>query len=266
MPAKAGIRRGLCGFKLWVSAPAETSGSKHLVSIKPNPAAPTWTFAAFREGVLATLAVMPGLFAFGMAFGTVAARKGFTLLEAEFMSAVVFAGVAQIIVVDSWPQQFTLATVLAAATATFVICSRFLLISASMRPLLGRMPATQVYPFLHFLVEPPWVLGLRYQRNGGNDPGFIIGSALTCWVVWVISTAPGYWLGSAVDPHRFGLDMVMPAFFTAMLVSLWQGPRRSIGWAVAGVVAVAADMAFGGFWYVILGALAGSIVGGLVDE
>lgn len=232
----------------------------------PHTPAPFWTFAAFREGVIATLPLMPGLFAFGVAFGTVAARKGFTLFEAVTMSAVVFAGTAQIIVVESWPQQFTVATIFAATAATFVICSRFLLIGASMRPLLSKLPTSQVYPFLHFLVEPPWVLALRYQRNGGNDPGFVIGSAATCWVIWVISTAPGYWLGSAVDPYRFGLDMVMPAFFTAMLVSLWQGPRRSIGWIVAGVVAVAADVVLGGFWYVILGALAGSIAGGLADE
>ncbi|HZD89283.1 MAG TPA: AzlC family ABC transporter permease [Pseudolabrys sp.] len=225
-----------------------------------------WTFAAFREGVMATLPLMPGLFGFGMAFGTVAARKGFTLAEAETMSAVVFAGVAQIIVVSSWPHELTLAAILAAGAVTFMICSRFILIGASMRPLLGKLPPAQVYPLLHFLVEPPWVLALRYQREGGGDPGFVIGSAATCWLVWVASTAPGYWLGAAADPYRFGLDMVMPAFFTAMLVSLWQGPRRSIAWIVAGVVAVAAKMLLGGFWYVIFGALAGSVVGGLTDE
>ena len=227
---------------------------------------PHWTFAAFREGVIATLPLMPGLFAFGMAFGTVAARKGFSLADALVMSGIVFSGVAQIIVVDAWPQQLTATTIFAVSVATFVICSRFLLIGAAMRPLLGRLPAVQVYPFLHFMVEPPWLLGLRYERNGGTDPGFIFGSAAACWVVWVVSTAPGFWLGSSVDPYRFGLDMVMPAFFTAMLVSLWQGPRKAIGWAVAAVVAVAADLLLGGFWYVVLGALAGSIVGGLTDE
>ena len=82
----------------------------------------------------------------------------------------------------------------------------------------------------------------------------------------MLSAAPGFWLGSAADPHRFGLDMVIPAFFTAMMVSLWQGPRKAVGWAVGGAVAVAADMAFGGFWYVVLGALAGSVVGGLADR
>jgi predicted branched-subunit amino acid permease len=231
-----------------------------------NPAKSYWTFDAFREGAAATFPLVPGLFAFGMGFGTVAARKGFTLLDAEMMSAIVFSGVAQIIVVDAWPQQLTAAAIFAVTLTTFVICSRFLLIGAAMRPLLGALPAAQTYTFLHFLVEPPWLLSLRYQRNGGDDPGFAFGSAAVCWIVWVVATGAGFWLGSAADPHRFGLDMVIPAFFTAMLVTLWQGPRKAIGWAVGGVVAVGADFAFGGYWYVVLGGLAGGLAGGLSDD
>src|SRR6476646_3753701 len=231
-----------------------------------KPAKSYWTFGAFREGAVATFPLVPGLFAFGMAFGTVAARKGFSLWDAEVMSAIVFSGVAQIIVVDAWPQQLSFAAIAVVTLTTFVICSRFLLIGAAMRPLLGALPAAQTYTFLHFLVEPPWLLSLRYQRNGGDDPGFAFGSAAVCWIVWVVSTGAGFGLGSAADPHRFGLDIVVPAFFSAMLVSLWQGPRKAIGWAVGGVVAVAADFALGGYWYVVLGALAGSIVGGLTDE
>ena len=236
-----------------------------LVITSKNPA-PYWTFAAFREGVIATLPLMPGLFAFGMAFGTVAARQGFSLFDAVAMSAIVFSGVAQIIVVDAWPRELTAASIFAITAVTFVICSRFLLIGAAMQPLLSRLPPRQVYPFLHLLVEPPWLLSIRYQRQGGNDPGFVIGSAATCWVVWNISTVPGFVLGTAADPYRFGLDMVIPAFFTAMLVSLWQGPRKSIGWVTGGVVAVLADITLGGFWYVALGGLAGAVAGGLTDE
>ena len=47
--------------------------------ISKKPFKPHWTFVAFREGVNATLPLTPGLFAFGMAFGTVAARQGFSL-------------------------------------------------------------------------------------------------------------------------------------------------------------------------------------------
>jgi 4-azaleucine resistance transporter AzlC len=231
-----------------------------------KPFKPYWTFDAFREGFIATLPLMPGLFAFGMAFGTVAARKGFSLFDAVVMSAVVFSGVAQVIVVDAWPAQLTAATIFAASVVTFVICSRFILVGAAMRPLLSRLPPSQVYPFLHFLVEPPWLLSIRYRRAGGSDPGFVIGSAAACWVVWVTGTAPGFWLGAAADPYRFGLDMVIPAFFTAMLVSLWESPRKALPWVVGGVVAALAELTLGGFWYVALGAVAGSAVAGFTDD
>lgn len=213
------------------------------------------------------LPLLPGLVAFGFAFGTVAARKGFSLFEACMMSATVYAGVAQIVVVESWPQQLTAGAIAAGAAVTALICSRFLLIGASMRPWLGGLPATKIYPMLYLLTEPPWLLSTRYYRNGGNDPAFVLGCCAITWVTWVLSTAPGYWLGAVIgDPQRFGLDLVMPAFFVAMLVSLWQGPRRAIGWVVGSAVALATAQFLGGFWYVVTGALAGSIMGGFVDD
>jgi hypothetical protein len=35
---------------------------------------------------------------------------------------------------------------------------------------------------------------------------------------------------------------------------------------VGGAVAIAADQLIGGFWYLISGALAGAIAGGLIDD
>lgn len=229
--------------------------------------APRTTLDGFRQGAIASLPLMPGLFAFGMAFGTVAARKGFTLFEAVLMTATVYAGMAQLIVVEAWPEKFTFAAIMASAALTGLICLRFLLVGASIRPWLGNVPPAKVYPLLHFLVEPPWLLAMRYHRNGGTDAGFILGAGVVNYFIWVVATVPGYWLGATVaDPSRFGLDMVMPAFFTAMLISLWQSPRRSIGWLVAGVVALVTYQMVGGFWHVVTGALAGSIVGGLIDD
>ena len=91
--------------------------------IEPAPGA---TLDGFRQGALATLPLMPGLFAFSMAFGTVAARKGFTLFEAILMSGTVYSGVAQVIVVEAWPERFTFAAIAASAALTLLICSRFL--------------------------------------------------------------------------------------------------------------------------------------------
>jgi predicted branched-subunit amino acid permease len=230
-----------------------------------NP--PRWTLEGFRLGAWTVLPLMPGLFAFGMAFGTVAARKGFSLLDAVVMTGTVYAGVAQLVVLESWPEHLTLPAIASLAAITALISSRFLLIGASLRPWLGTQPAAKIYPTLFLLVEPNWLMSMRYRAGGGSDPAYLLGGGVVIYCVWVLAAIPGYWLGASVaDPARLGLDMVMPAFFTAMLVSMWRGARGSIGWMVGGAVAAATYYLVGGRWYLIAGALAGALAGGFADD
>lgn len=213
------------------------------------------------------LPLLPGVFVFGLGFGTVAAGKGFSLIDTFAMSATVFSGMAQYIVLQSWPDQLTLAAIAGAGLITTMVSSRLLLIGASMRPWFGGLPARQVYPALFFLTDSNWIVSMTYHAKGGRDPAYFLGGGTMIWCTWVLATAPGYWLGSSLgDPRTYGFDLVMPVFFSAMLVPLWRGPRGSIGWIVGGGVALAVDRFFGGFWYVLAGALAGAVVGGLVDD
>jgi 4-azaleucine resistance transporter AzlC len=228
---------------------------------------PRWTPDGFREGAWQILPLMPGLFAFGLAFGTVAARKGFSLLDAMMMSGTVYAGVAQLVALETWPEKLTLPVIGGIVLVTALISSRFPLIGASLRPWLGSQPASKIYPALFLLVEPNWLMSMRYRANGGSDPAYLLGGGAVIYGVWLLATAAGFWLGASIgDPHAFGIDMVMPAFFTAMLISMWRGARASVGMVVGGAVAVASDYLFGGMWYLIVGALAGSVTGGFVDD
>lgn len=228
---------------------------------------PRWTLDAVRTGARSMLPVLPGLAAFGMAFGTVAARKGFTLADTLIMSGTVYAGMAQMIVMESWPERLTGPAIAATVAIAALVNMRYLLIGATLRPWLESEPARKVYPTLFFLAEPNWLMSMRYRSDGGSDPGFLLGSGITIWLTWTFSAAPGYWLGAAVgDPQKFGLDLVMPAFFVAMLVPLSRGQRGTIGWVVGGAVAIAADQLLGGWWYLIAGALAGSVAGGFTRD
>ncbi len=226
---------------------------------------PRWTFDGFRLGAVATLPLLPGVFAFGVAFGTVAARNGLTLVETLLMSATVNAGTAQIVVLESWPGQLTFAAIAGMALITAVVCMRFLMIGASLRPWLGGSAAPKVYPSLFVLTEPNWILSMRYRAQGGSDAAYFTGAGVVIWCVWVLSAAPGHWLGTSVDPHRFGLDLIVPAFFSAMLVSLWRGAGGAISWAVGAAVAVAVDQTIGGSWSVLAGAFAGMASAGVID-
>ncbi len=232
-----------------------------------TPSPPPWTLDGFREGAWTILPLMPGLAAFAMAFGTVAVRKGFHLVDALAMSATVYAGVAQLVVLETWPDRLTPPVIGGIVLVTALISSRFLLIGASLRPWLGAQPAAKMYPALFFLVEPNWLMSMRYRAAGGRDPAYLLGGGVVIYIVWVAATAAGYGLGVSIgDPHAFGLDLVMPAFFVAMLISLWRGARASVGWLIGGAAAVATDYLFGGMWYLIVGALAGSVAGGFIDD
>jgi predicted branched-subunit amino acid permease len=56
------------------------------------------------------------------------------------------------------------------------------------------------------------------------------------------------------------------AIFLAMLVTFWEGARRSLApWGVAAGTALLAAWLLPEGWHVLLGGLAGSVAGGLAD-
>jgi predicted branched-subunit amino acid permease len=228
---------------------------------------PRWGLDGLKFGVRHTLGLLPGSAVFGMAFGTVAAQKGLTLAEAATMSAFVFSGAAQLVAMEIWSNPITLGTILTLAAAATVVGLRMVLMGATLRPWLGGLPPAQIYPVLLINTDATWLVATRYREKGGNDASVLLGAGLSLWVVWLISSIGGYMLGNLiVHPERYGLDLILPIFFVAMLVPLWRGPRRAVPWAVAGVVALGIHFLVPGHWYVFAGALAGSLAAGLIDE
>ena len=214
-----------------------------------------------------TVPLIPGIVVFAAAFGTLAAQRGLTLAEATLMSALVYSGAGQLVAIEAWQRPLTTSVVLALAVLTATVSLRFVLMGASLRPWLGPLPAWQSYGALAFLVDANWLLASRYRQDGGDDAGIFFGAGVALWVVWVAATVPGYLLGVLIsNPWQFGLDFVMPAFFSAMLVPLWRGARMGGSWVIAAVVALLTSMLIGGWWFVIVGALAGSIAAGFMSD
>ena len=232
----------------------------------PSERAPTWSLAGLARGALTAAPVLPSLVMFAAAFGTLAAQRGLSLAEATAMSAIVFGGASQLAAMEAWENPLTVSVIVALALVVGIVNMRLLLMSASMRPWLGGLPAWQSYPALYVLSDASWLMTTRYRAEGGNDVSVFVGASLTIWATWVGATVPGYLIGELIDPRRFGLDMAMPAMFVAMLVPLWRGPRRAVPWLVAGAAALAASSLLPGWWFVIIGALAGCIAGGFIDE
>jgi predicted branched-subunit amino acid permease len=229
--------------------------------------APYWTLPGLAEGAWRSAALLPGTAIFALAFGTVAAQKGLSLADTIMMNAFVFAGASQLVALEVWTHPLSLGTVASIALLTAIVNARFVLMGAALRPWLGSLPAWQIYPPLLLTTDATWIVGMRYRADGKGDASIYLGAGLAIWSVWVAAVIPGYLLGAFIsDPKRFGIDLMLPIFFAAMLVQIWRGPRRAIGWAVAGGVALVVAQLLSGWWFIVIGAVAGSIVGGFVDD
>src|SRR5262245_45161438 len=214
-----------------------------------------------------SLPVLPAMIAFGLAVGATGARKGFSFAESLLMNIFVYAGMSQLVAMEAWPERVTLGAMAALAVLMVTVNARMLLMSAALYPWLKSSSPWRIYPTLHVLADPSWLIAMRYRANGGADAGILLGSSVLLAVAWVAATCVGYIGGTLIaDPRRYGIDLVMPIFFAAMLIPLWRGARPAIAWIVAGVVAVAVQQLVGGWWFIVAGAVAGSVVGGYLDD
>ena len=236
-----------------------------------TPQRPSWSRAGFMLGVKLTLPILPGMIAFALACGATSARKGFSFIETLMMNGVVYAGASQMIAMDIWPDRLTVTSIAAIALITATINARMLLIGASLQPWLSPLPPWQVYPALHLTTDPGWLIAIRYRAQGGNDAGVLLGGSFVIFAMWMAATSAGYLLGALIrDPRAVGFDLVMPIFFAAMLIPLWQTAlrrwRRGLGWFVAGAVALVFERLFHGWWFIIAGAVAGAIAEGFSED
>jgi len=248
--------------------PCEPSAPTHAdSSMAPNETPPDKSrWSGFVRGMRLGLPVAPGIMAFGVVVGAAAARQGLTFVQSLAMNFLVCSGIAQLVALEIWPAVVTWGAVLTVAVLAAVVGARLFLMSVSLRPWLGQRPAWQAYSALFFLTDATWLIAMRYRAEGGSDAAVYFGAASAIMAAWLVATGAGYFVGSFItDPTKYGLDLVMPAFFAAMLVPLWSGPRRAWGWAVAGIVAVAVERLVPGWWFIAAGSIVGAVVGGYLD-
>jgi 4-azaleucine resistance transporter AzlC len=179
---------------------------------------------------------------FGIVIGVLADAKGLSLAETVLMSAIVYAGAAQLVALELWTDPVPLGAVV---VATLVVNSRMAPMGAALAGWLDRLRGIRLWGTLWTLVDHSFALSIQEQRRGGRDAGYLLGIGAALWVAWVLTTAVGYLASSAVRlPAGHPLYFASVAAFLSILVGLWRGVRVDLlPWIVAGLVALAAHRA-----------------------
>jgi predicted branched-subunit amino acid permease len=227
----------------------------------PNLHPTRLSWRGIREGIVLMVPFYIPITLFGIAVGAVAAQKGLTLGQLGVMNAFVYAGMAQLVALGFWQENWTLSTLLSIALTTLAINARLLLMSAAFRPWFSEAPGFVVYPSLLTLTDANYVAGQRYYLQGGRDIGVFLGAGLVLWAIWIFAPIPGFLLGNLIrNPREIGMDLIMPIIFSAMVARLWQGRRDTLAMLGAGLVGLAVQRVQGGSSHVVIGALAGMVV------
>ncbi len=170
----------------------------------------------FLLGVRDQLPILMGVIPFGIIFGALARAVGIPPLESQAFSVLIFAGSSQFIaaglVGEGAPAIVVVLTIL-------LVNLRHALYSASMAPHLARLKMRWKIALSWLLTDEAFVVAAsRYRRpSEGHPHWYFLGTGLTLWGTWQISTLAGISLG-AILPGTSLLDFALPLTFLALLI------------------------------------------------
>ena len=219
----------------------------------------SFTFSGAPAGARRCIPIEISGFAIGLVFGVLARQAGLSVAESVLMSALVYSGAAQFVVLGLWGAPLPVAGI---AFTTLVVSLRHLLMGAALSPFFSRLPRFKAYGSVFFMADENWALAMSEFSKGKRDAAFLLGGGVAMFVSWTSSTLIGRTIGGALrEPSRWGLDFAFTAVFLALLVGMWRGRSDLLPWAVAALVAVTAHHWLPGQWYILLGGLTGSLAG-----
>lgn len=217
----------------------------------------TFTFQGFLRGFRLSFPLAISVAAYGLLFGVLAQKAGMKSGEALLMSLTVFAGASQLIVTELWGPTLP---VLAIILTTFVVNARHLLMGAAVQPYFKTLTPLQAYGSLFFCADENWALSMREFKNGEKDATFLVGGGFAVYLGWVSATGLGFMGGLVLkNPAVFGIDFAFTACFVALLVGFWNGRQDFLPWVISALGAIVANYFLPGKWYILIGALAGSL-------
>ena len=208
----------------------------------------------FRAGVRAALPSILGLIPFGLVAGIAAVNAGLSPLQAVGLSAVVFAGAAQLAAIDLLARDASLAVVVVTA---IVINLRMAMYSASIAPYFESFRRRWGLACSYLLTDVSYALSIaEFTDDQGTDRRwYYLGVAGAIWAVWQLTTVAGALLGTGI-PESWGVSFAVPLVFLALLVGDVSDRPRLVAALVGGSVAVV-----GAGWPLNLGLLGGAFAG-----
>ncbi len=171
--------------------------------------------ALFWQGTIAMMPLSIAVLPWGLLAGSFAIDTGLTPLEGQALSAILFAGSAQLVAMGMIKAGAGLTTML---LTTFFITSRHFLYSVSMRSKVSSLPLKWRLP-LGFLLTDELFAIVGHHSDKQFNRWYALGAGLSFYLIWNAATLTGIVAGSMIpELNEMGLEFAVAATFIAIIV------------------------------------------------
>ncbi|XAH23219.1 AzlC family ABC transporter permease [Xylophilus sp. GW821-FHT01B05] len=194
----------------------------------------------FRQGAFDISGMSVGVGAWGLVTGVAMVKSGMPLGVAIFMSLVVYAGSAQLVVIPLMAAGSPLWVVWLTALCVNL---RFVIFSTMWRNYFGNLDRLRRCLIGYFSGDVVFVLFQRRfpeQRPAPEQLPYFVGATTTTWLSWQVTSLLGMVLANEVPMH-WGLGFAGVLALLGVLLSMLSD---RIAWISAGVAGTAAVAAF----------------------
>ena len=188
----------------------------------------------FTAGIIDVLPLMIPVIPFGIIFGAIGIEIGFSPLLTYATSIIIFSGASQIVILQLLSAG---ASSLVAITSSSVISARHLLYGAVLSQHLNHLSIYWKIGLSYLITDQAFAVSNEYfKKNNYNkfNHYHLLGSGLTLWIIWQITTIIGILLGSIV-PEELGLTFAIPLTFLALLINYLRNYKHLIVIIISGV-------------------------------
>lgn len=175
------------------------------------------------------------IFVVAVSFGALARSLGWGVLAPIVFSVTAFSVTAQ----------FAVAAVMGAGGGVFLAIAAAVLLNARFLPMGMAVGPSLSGGRLRRALESQTIIStswaLAFRGGGRFDGPFMIGATIPQYLAWVTGTVVGV-LTEAVGAEaaeKLGLDAVFPAFFLALLITVFRGVEKRTITAIALAAAIA---------------------------
>lgn len=191
------------------------------------------TLKQMQNGATAMLPMSIAVIPWGILAGSMAIHAGLSITQSIAMSALIFAGAAQLVslgLVGAGASSFSI------IITVILLTSQHLMYALKLRPDIHSQPLAIRLGMGFLLTDEQFALSMSSTQR---CIGFLFGSGLCFYLFWVGSSIAGIIFASTLpELHQYPLDFSIVAIFIPIILSLITHPITAIAVAITSLCSV----------------------------